>query len=71
VASLPLGILALIFFWAQVLAVILAALGIILGALGRQRARSGGGSQGVATAGLVISIVALVLALLIIIAVNS
>jgi hypothetical protein len=71
VASLPLGILALIFFWAQALAVVLAVLGIVFGALGRQRARSGGGSQGVATAGLVISIVALVLAIIIILAVNG
>jgi hypothetical protein len=71
VASLPLGILALIFFWAQALAVVLAGAGILLGALGRQRARAGAGSQGVATAGLVISIIAFVLALLIILAFNS
>jgi hypothetical protein len=71
VASLPLGILALIFFWAQAVAIVVAALGIVFGAMGRARARAGGGSQGLATAGLVISIVALVLALLLMIALND
>jgi len=65
VASLVLGIISLVlalfvsgFGW---VASILALIGVILGALGRKKLKAAGEKTGVATAGLVLSIIGLVL----------
>ncbi len=70
IASLVLGIIAIVFEFLPVpglgwIAVILAIVGIVLGALGRKRDPQ---RAGMATAGLVISIIALVLGLIVAIA---
>ncbi len=59
-ASLVLGILGVVFFWTVWLGLILGALGIIFGALGRGKAKQGAPNQGLATAGLTLGIIAVV-----------
>jgi len=67
VAALVLGILALLFFWvpfANLLAVVMGVVGIVLGAVGRGRARrTGSGGAGAALAGILLSAAAIVLSL--------
>jgi hypothetical protein len=57
VASLVLGILAVVFFWLFWLAWILGILAIVFGAVGRGKANQGAPNKGMATAGLVLGIV--------------
>lgn len=65
VASLILGIISLVIavFFSSLgwLGALLGLLGIILGAVGRKKAKEAGSSSGVATGGLVCSIIGLVL----------
>lgn len=68
VASLILGIVAIVFslivpflFWVWI---VVGVVGIILGALGRKNAKEAGEPTGIATGGLVTSIIGTVLALI-------
>jgi len=64
VASLVLGILGLIFMftgWLGFMAPVFGIIGIILGAIGRKQAKEQNLPTGMATAGLVMSIVSVVL----------
>lgn len=63
VAGLVLGILSLVFFWGGWLFVAGAAGAVIAGVAGSRAAREGRGQLGVATAGLVLGCIALVLEL--------
>ncbi len=65
IAGLVLGIIACAFFWfsfVNIIALILGIVGIILAIMGSKKAKATGGSTGVATAGLVLSIIGTVLA---------
>ena len=65
VASLILGIFAVILCWIPVvnwLGIILGVVGIILGAIGISKAKKNGQGKGTAVAGLVLSIVATAIA---------
>jgi len=67
VASLVLGILSIVTFWAWFLVVPLSIVGIILGALGRRSVSR----RGIAIAGLVCSIIGLAVFLIVYIAVAA
>lgn len=60
VAALVLGIIGLILFFSVWGGIILGALAIVFGALGRANAKKGAANGGLATAGLVLGIVAVV-----------
>jgi hypothetical protein len=63
IGSLVLGIVALVILWipgVSVAAVPISIIGIILGAVGSKKLKEAGEPTGVATGGLVISIIALV-----------
>jgi hypothetical protein len=64
VASLVLGILGAVFFWVVWPGVILGILAVVFGAIGRSKAAAGAPYKGVATAGLILGIAAIGLALL-------
>jgi hypothetical protein len=62
VASLVLGIVAMLTFWVWIGGLLFAPLAIVFGVLGRKEARGGTKSgEGMATAGLVLGILAAVL----------
>jgi hypothetical protein len=63
-ASLVLGIIGLVMFWAVWVPFVLGILAIVFGAIGRSRAKQGAPNGGLATAGLVLGIVSLVIAVL-------
>ena len=58
VASLVLGIVSLVFFWSPLLAIIPGIVGIVLGALAKKNPSA---NQGMATAGLVMSVIGVIL----------
>ena len=65
VVSLVFGIISLILCWFPVvnyIALALSVIGIVMGAVGKSKAKKAGQSSGVATAGLVLSIIATVFA---------
>ncbi len=65
IAGLVLGIVACVFFWfsfINTIALILGIVGIILAIMGSKKAKATGGPTGIATAGLVLSIIGTVLA---------
>lgn len=71
VASLVLGILSLVFMWIpyiNILAIILAIVGIVLGALGMKQLKAAGKPSGMATAGMVMSIIGLAISVIYVIA---
>lgn len=60
IVGLVLGILAIVFFWLPIYNTIFLAcgiVGIVLSAMGRKKAKAAGASTGLATAGLVLSII--------------
>jgi hypothetical protein len=61
VASLVTGILSLVFFWGGWLFVAMAAAAIFTGIKGAQAAVAGKGQRGLATAGLVLGVIAAIL----------
>lgn len=65
------GLIGLIFCWVPVLGIILAALGIIFGGVASSASRKAGTNNSLAIAGLVLGVIALVIAILLIIAVSS
>jgi hypothetical protein len=69
VASLVLGILAVVLCWTVYLGIGLGALAIVFGALGIGRARAAETNKGMAVAGIVLGIVGLVLSLVLIVVV--
>jgi hypothetical protein len=61
IASMVLGIISLVLmFWAGGIGVIPAIIGLVLGVVGKDKSREVGAPTGMATAGIVCSIVALV-----------
>ena len=61
VVSLVFGIISLILCWIPAInwiALVLSVIGIVMGAVGRSKAKKAGESTGVATAGMVLSIIA-------------
>jgi hypothetical protein len=61
IASMVLGIISLLLmFWAWGIGVIPAVIGLVLGVVGKGKSREVGAPTGMATAGIVCSIVALV-----------
>ncbi len=63
IASLVCGIIAIILFWipyVNIASLVLSIIGIVCGATGMKKARLSGTGNGMAVAGLVISIIALV-----------
>jgi hypothetical protein len=70
VAGLVCGIISVVLFWVPFLGWVLAALGIIFGAIGLAKANKGAPNKGMAIAGLVCGIVS-VLAWVVIIAVAA
>jgi hypothetical protein len=67
IASLVLGIIALVFTFIPVIgnmAPILAIIGIVLGVMGKKQLAMTGQPSGTATAGLVLSVIALVISLI-------
>jgi len=62
VAGLVLGIVSLAFMWVPALNFIAAIVGIVLSYMGTKQLRAAGQPTGIATAGLVLSIVGLVFA---------
>ena len=66
VASLVLGILAVVLCWTIYMGVGLGALAIVFGALGIGKARALAGNKGMAVAGLVLGIAGVVLSLVLI-----
>lgn len=67
VASLVLGILALLIMWIPVIgmgAILVAIIGLALGVSGKKSLRAEGKPTGKATAGIVMSIIALAISLL-------
>ena len=65
VASLVLGILSIIFAWVPFLAIVPSIIGIGLGVAGKENLLAEERPAGVATAGIVLSIIALVISLII------
>jgi hypothetical protein len=65
------GLLGLIFCWVPALGIILALLGVIMGGVGISAGKKKGASTGLAIAGLVLGIIALIPAIIIISAVAS
>lgn len=71
VASLVLGILALIFAWfgwGAIASIVMAIVGIVLGVNSRKEGSAAGAPTGMATAGLACSVVALVLSAVVFVA---
>ena len=71
IASLVLGILSLIIMWIPFIsfvAIILSVIGIILGAIGKKQLATAGQPTGMATAGIVLSIISLALSTIFVIA---
>lgn len=65
IASLVLGIIAIVLAWfymVNIVALICGIVGIILAAIGKKKAAAAGTTSGLGTAGLVLSIIATVLA---------
>ena len=61
VVSLVFGIISLILCWIPAInwiALVLSVIGIVMGAVGRSKAKKAGEGTGVATAGMVLSIIA-------------
>ena len=71
VASLVLGILSALFFWGGWLFVITAAVAVVTGVVGGRAARSGRGQLGLATAGLVLGIIAAALELILLASIGA
>jgi hypothetical protein len=67
VAALVLGIVGLVLFWTVWLGLILGTLAIVFGALGRSKAKQGAPNKSMATAGLVLGIVAVAASVLILV----
>ena len=61
VVALVTGILSLVFFWGGWLFVAMSCAAVVTGVRGGRAARTGRGQQGIATAGLIIGILAAVL----------
>lgn len=66
IASMVLGIVALVFFCTSWFAIACALVGCILGAIGLKKAKDAGVKNGMAVAGLVCSVIALALDIIII-----
>ena len=64
VASLILGIVGLVLFWIPVVGFVLAILAMVFGGMGIARAKAGGGSKGLAVAGLTLGAIDVVLMIL-------
>jgi hypothetical protein len=64
VMGLIAAILGLVLSWFPVVGLLVAVAGLVLSILGRKKALEGAGGQGVATGGLVVSIIALLISLL-------
>ena len=60
------GLLGLLFFWVPVIGVILALIGVVLGGVGISAGKRAGSGTGLAVAGLVLGIVALIPAFVIV-----
>ena len=71
VAGFVTGLLGLIFCWVPALGITLALLGVILGGVGIATGKKKGAPTGLAIAGLVLGIIALIPAIVIISAVSS
>ena len=71
VAGFVTGLLGLIFCWVPALGVLLAVLGVILGGVGIATGKKKGAPTGLAIAGLVLGIIALIPAIVIMSAVAS
>ena len=71
VAGFVTGLLGLIFCWVPVLGIVLALLGVIMGGVGIATGKKKGAPVGLAIAGLVLGIIALIPAIIIISAVAS
>ena len=67
VAALVLGIVGVVLFWTIWLGVILGTLAVVFGTLGRSKGKQGASNQGLATAGIVLGIVAIVASVLFVI----
>jgi hypothetical protein len=59
IASMVLGIISLVLLWAWGIGIIPAIVGLVLGIVGKGKSREVGAPTGMATAGIVCSIVAL------------
>ena len=67
IGALVLGILALVFMWIPIIGIIaipMALVGVILGVVGKKQLTEAGSPTGMATAGIVLSIIALAISLL-------
>lgn len=64
VMGLIAAILGLVLSWVPAVGLLIAVAGLVLSILGRKKALEGAGGQGVATGGLVVSVIALLISLL-------
>lgn len=67
IASMVLGIVSLVLFCAWYLAIPCAIVGVILGAIATNKAKMVGAKNGMATAGVVCSVIAIAIALMLVI----
>ena len=68
IASMVLGIIALILFWYMYISIPAAIVGLVLGIINKRNLSEAGVSAGMATAGIVLSIITIALSILFIIA---
>lgn len=71
IAGFVLGLLGLVFFWFPFVGIVLAILGVILSGVAMSNAKKTGSGTGLAVAGLVCGLVALIPLIIIIIAAGS
>ena len=69
VSSMILGIVGLVFVWLPPLSLVVSVVGLILGIVGKKKSGAVGAPSGMATAGIVCSIIVLVIWCLVIVSV--
>ena len=67
IAGLVLGIVSLVFVWLWYIALATSIVGLVLSAVGRKKAKLAGAPTGLGTAGLVLSIIGLSVAVIVLI----
>ena len=68
IASMVLGIVGLVFFWFIYISVPVAIVGVILGAIGKKKLAEAGAPSGMATAGIVMSVIVIAVSIIFLLA---